>query len=154
MHIYAPAHFELCDFTNIITQYLPMNCISNTYIKSDVKCWNTLRCLDQYSAPNSKYAGPQSHPNPNPKGLLPVAQPKWSHHETVMLWNRLWLETVPMAVPLIGSLPPQAFKSPHIVGVTWKPDGVTKEIQWWVPLNVHKKLSLGLGFEIKNWIDD
>ena len=47
-----------------------------------------------------------------------------------------------MAVPWIGSLPPQAFKSPHIVGMTWKLDGLTKESQWWVSLNVHKKLSL------------
>ena len=93
---------------------------------------------------------PQSHSNSNPKGLLPVSQPKRSHHETVNLWNSLWQGAVPTAIPWIASLLPQAFNPPRIVGATWKLDGLTKESQWWVSLNVHKKLSLVWVLKFKN----
>ena len=33
-------------------------------------------------------------------------------------------------------------KSLHIDGVTWKPDDLTKQSQWWLSLNIYKKLSL------------
>ena len=49
----------------------------------------TLGCLDHYTAPNNKYIGsPNPIQTPTLKGL-PVAHPKWSHHETVALWNSL-----------------------------------------------------------------
>ena len=55
-----------------------------------LKCRNTLGCLNQYAAQNSKYARPPipSHP-PNPKGLLPVTHSIWSHHETFTLWKSM-----------------------------------------------------------------
>ena len=69
---------------------------------------NTLGCLDQYAAQNSKYAKPPIITTPNPKGL-PVAHSIWSHHETFTLWNSLWQGAVPKAVLWIGSLPPNYF---------------------------------------------
>ena len=80
---------------------------------------------------------PQSYPNPNLKrsssnGTLEIVAP------SVALWNSAWQRNVPRAVPWIGSLPSQAFKSPRIDGVTWKPvmiwlkkasDGLTKCMQ-------------------------
>ena len=76
---------------------------------------NTLGCLDQYAAQNSKYARPPipSQP-PIQKGLLPVAHSIWSHHETFTLWNSLCRGAVPMAVLWIGSLPPIFFNSPNL----------------------------------------
>ena len=57
---------------------------------------NTLGCLDQYAAQNSKYA-----------------HSIWSHHETFTLWNSLCQGAVPMAVLWIGSLPPNSLNSPN-----------------------------------------
>ena len=49
-----------------------------------LKCRNTLGCLEQYAAQNSKYARPQSHHNPQPKrssssGTLNIIPP-WNIH--------------------------------------------------------------------------
>ena len=60
---------------------------------------NTLGCLHQYAAQNSKHARPPNPiTTPNPKGLFPVAHSIWSHHETFTLWNSLCQGAVPMAV--------------------------------------------------------
>ena len=41
---------------------------------------------------------------------------------------------------LNGSLRPQPFKSPHIDGMTWKPENLTKGSQWYINVNQSQKL--------------
>ena len=81
---------------------------------------------------------------PNPKGLLPVAHPIWSHQETFTLWNSLWKGTVPMAVLWIGSLPPNSYNSPNLQ-TSWSHKRM--------PM-MYIKSSIWSGFEINNWIED
>ena len=63
-HDYFRPHkkWVYCDRTppNVATKKKKKN--RNLFNKSDVKCQNTLSCLDQYVAPNSKYIGVESTP--------------------------------------------------------------------------------------------
>ena len=45
-------------------------------------------------------------------------------------------KAVQMALLWIGSLP---FKPPYIDGVVWNSNGLIKESQWWVTLNIYNK---------------
>ena len=127
--------------------------------KSDVNGRNTIGCLDQNTTPNNQYIvtlePPSSHnPTAQPKKyFFPMEHPKLSQHETVALWNSIWQKAVPMYVPRIVSLLPQAFKSHlvHVDGVIWKPAmfSLRKASGWshWI----YTKTQFGIGFEIKKW---
>ena len=108
--------------------------VNNKGNKSDVKRWNTLVCLDQYTTPHSKHTGPPNPiPTPNPKTVFfqwhTQIVPPWNSHTVKSLWQ--------MAVPWIGSLPPKAF--PKQMGVNLKARSYAEE----------KSISLNI---LKTWV--
>ena len=111
------------------------------YEQERLKCRNTLGCLEQYAAQNSKYARP-----PIPSQQAPTQKVffqwhtqydptmKHAHCETVYaneLFQLLFFELV-HSLRILSILP------------TFKPAGLTKECQWctW-------KAQFGLGLKLK-----
>ena len=97
--------------------------VSKGFQQDRLKRWNTLSCLDQYAAQNSKYARPPIPSQPRTQKVFFLWQTQYdptmkhSHRETVYakeLFQWLFFELV-HSLRILSILP------------TFKPAGLTKE---------------------------
>ena len=123
--------------------------------KSNIKSWNTIRCLNKYIAPNSNMLDHQTPPqSPTKKRYSSSDIPKM-----VTPWNSPAVKQsiakgCSNGCSLNWFIPSSSFQATPINGVNWKPvmvslkkasNGLAKYMQ---------KVWLGISFKIKNEIED
>ena len=79
-------------------------------LQERLKHRNTIGCLDEYAAQNSKYARPPNPPQPPSSSVTLNMIPPWNIHTVKQSMPR----SGPMAVLEIGSLPLNSLNSPNL----------------------------------------